>query len=91
MKLINLKQFWEASNLEFDSFKKGLAWTKRHIDEQTLRRVSADNYLIDSVAASKAYKEYLVKQDVIYEERCTRARLMTEQRRNKEERKRDNS
>jgi hypothetical protein len=85
MKLINLKKFWEANNLEFDSFKKGLAWTKRHIDNQTIRRISADNYLIDSTTANKAYREYLLKQEIIYNERCARAKLMTDQRMNKSE------
>jgi hypothetical protein len=80
MKLINLKEFWEINNLRFDSFKKGLAWTKRHIDTQTIRRISADNYLIDSITANKAYKQYLLKQEIIYNERSTRAKLMTKQR-----------
>jgi hypothetical protein len=80
MKLINLKEFWEVNNLRFDSFKKGLAWTKRHIDTQTIRRISADNYLIDSITANKAYKQYLLKQEIIYNERSTRAKLMTKQR-----------
>lgn len=83
MKLINLKEFWEMNNLQFHSFKKGLAWTKRHIDNTTLRRISADNYLIDLSIASKKYKEYLVKQEVIYNERAARAIKMTKQRINK--------
>jgi hypothetical protein len=85
MKLINLKEFWEINSLRFDSFKKGLAWTKRHIDTQTIRRISADNYLIDSIIANKAYKQYLLKQEIIYNERSTRAKLMTKQRTKKSE------
>jgi hypothetical protein len=85
MKLINLKEFWEINSLRFDSFKKGLAWTKRHIDTQTIRRISADNYLIDSITANKAYKQYLLKQEIIYNERSTRAKLMTKQRTKKSE------
>jgi hypothetical protein len=80
MKLINLKEFWEAHNLRFDSFKKGLAWTKKHIDSESIRRISADNYLIDSITANKAYREYMVKQDGIYQDRCARAKLMTQRR-----------
>jgi hypothetical protein len=85
MKLINLKDFFDEHHLRFDTFKKGLAWTKKHIDITTLRRISTDNYLIDIVVANKSYKDYLVKQENIYEERCARAKLMTQQRIDKKE------
>jgi PHD/YefM family antitoxin component YafN of YafNO toxin-antitoxin module len=85
MKLSNLKEFWEVHSLRFDTFKKGLAWTKKHIDTTTLRRISNENYLVDMVVMNKSYKEYLMKQDAIYEERCARAKLMTQQRIDKKE------
>lgn len=85
MKLINLQDFWTANNLKFPSFKKGLAWTKRYIDTSTVRRISAENYLIDSVIANKSYKEYLAKQETIYEARVKRAKMMTERRLNENE------
>ena len=85
MKLINLQDFWAANNLKFPSFKKGLAWTKRHIDTSTVRRISDENYLIDSVIATRSYKEYLTKQEVIYEARVKRAHMMTGRRLSKNE------
>jgi len=80
MKLINLKTFWESNNLRFDSFKKGLAWTKRHMNSPSIRRISDENYLIDPVSAAKLYKEYLVKQEEIYVKRVQRAKDMTKLR-----------
>ena len=85
MKLINLKDFWKDNNLQFDSFKKGLSWTKRQLDITTLRRISPDNYLVDSVTITKSYKEYLVKQDVIYQDRVRNAKQMTQKRLSKKD------
>jgi hypothetical protein len=83
MKLINLQDFWEVNNLKFPSFKKGLAWTKRHIDTSTVRRISAENYLIDSIIATRSYREYLAKQEDIYKDRVDRAKNMTKARQDK--------
>jgi hypothetical protein len=83
MKLINLKDFWEVNNLKFDSFKKGLSWTKRHLDISSLRRITADNYMVDSILITKSYKEYLINQEIVYQKRVDRAKLMTKNRKEK--------
>ena len=84
MSKINLKEFWRDHNLEFKNFKSGLQWTKRHLDTNSLRRIAPDNYMVDAESLNKSYKQYVLLQDHIFNERVRRAKTMTSKRVNKD-------
>ena len=76
----NIRDFWKRQNLEFDSFKKGIAWTKRHLKLDDLRRVSNENYMVNANTALVAYRKYLTAQETIRKKRVARAAEMNKQK-----------
>jgi hypothetical protein len=84
-KTINLQDFWKDNALQFNTFSIGLGWTKRHLDSSTLRRISSENYTVSEASITKSYKEFLGKQEVLYQARVLSAQAMTEARQKKEE------
>jgi len=82
---MNIRDFWSRHNLKFDSFKKGIAWTKRHLKLNDLRRVSNENYFLDSNKANVAYLKYLENQETIHQKRVARAAEMNRQKLGQEE------